>query len=78
MEIVGVAKQRITSIKTELGKDVAIEQVNKALVEGFQNALGIELVEDSLSVYELDIARKLAKEKYASEKWNFRATYSSA
>lgn len=78
MEIVEVAKQRITSIKTELGKDIAIEQVSRALVEGFQNALGIELVEDNLSVYELDIARKLAKEKYASEKWNFRAMYSSA
>lgn len=78
MEIVDVAKQKITSVKTELGKEIAIEQVSGALVEGFQNALGIELVEDSLSVYELDIALKLAKEKYATDEWNFRAMYSSA
>lgn len=77
MEIVGVAKQRITSIRTELGKDISIEQVSTALVEGFQNVFGIELVGGRLSAFEFELARKLAREKYAADEWNFRAVYSS-
>jgi len=73
MEVVNVARQKITSIETEFGKDITIERVNEALIEGFQKALDIELVKDNLSISELELGYRLAKEKYASEEWNFRA-----
>lgn len=73
MEVVNVAKQKITSIRTELGKDVATERVGKALIEGFQRALDIELAEGNLSIREAEFAEKLAKKKYATDEWNFAA-----
>jgi len=71
MEAVDVAKRKITSINNELRKDVSIEQVNKALVEGFQKALNIEFVEGELTPYEQQLAGKLCEDKYATDEWNF-------
>ncbi len=46
MEVVNVAKRKITSLKKELGRDISIKEMNKALVKGFQKALNVKLVED--------------------------------
>ena len=71
MEVVNVAKHKITSIKKELGKNVSVKQVKEALIEGFQNALNMKLKEETLTSYEVEFARKLCKEKYAADEWNF-------
>lgn len=70
LEAVEAAKRKITSINNELGKDVSIEQVNEALVEGFQKALDIKLAEDELTPYEQQLAEKLCEDKYATDEWN--------
>lgn len=72
MEAVNVAKNKITSIKTELGEDVTIKKAEQALIQGFQKALNIQLANDELAPYERELAEKLCKEKYATEKWNFQ------
>lgn len=71
MEVVNVARGKITSISKELERDVLIEDVNQALTEGFQKALDIKLVEGELTLYEHELAEKLCKEKYATAEWNF-------
>jgi lipoate-protein ligase A len=71
MEIVCVAKDKITSIKEELGRNVSKKEVSQALIEGFQKALNFELVNGELTHYERELAEKLCKEKYATSKWNF-------
>jgi lipoate-protein ligase A len=71
MEVVNVAERKITSIKKELGRDVSIAEVNNALIDGFQKALNIKLVEYELTPYERELAKKLHKEKYATDEWNF-------
>ena len=71
MEVVGVAERKITSVKKELGRDVSIEEAEKALVGGFQKALNIKLVEGELTLHERELAEKLCKEKYATDEWNF-------
>lgn len=71
MEIVCVAKDRITSIREELGRNVSAKEVSQALIKGFQNTLNIEFVDGELTSYELELAEKLCKEKYATSKWNF-------
>jgi lipoate-protein ligase A len=71
VEVVCVAKDKITSIRRELGRRVSDEEVAKALVEGFQNALNIELINGELTPYEGELAEKLCREKYATNKWNF-------
>jgi len=70
MEIVNVAKRKITSIEKELRKDVSVTEVHEALIEGFQKALNIRLVNGKLTPYEHEIAEKLSKEKYATDDWN--------
>jgi len=72
MDVLNIAKNKITSIKEELGKNISIEEANQALVEGFQNALGIKLEYGELTAYESALAEKLRKEKYSTENWNFQ------
>jgi lipoate-protein ligase A len=71
MEVADVAKNKITSIRKELGKDLSANEVNHALMEGFQKALGIELVAGELTPSEYEFAEKLCKEKYSIDDWNF-------
>lgn len=72
IEVINVAKNKITSIKKELGKTVSVEEVNNALSEGFKKALNIQLLEGELTPYENEIAKKLYKEKYTTDEWNFK------
>ena len=70
MEILDVAKHKITSISDELRKDVSVAEVNNALVEGFQEVLNVKLADGKLTAYERELAEKLCKEKYATDGWN--------
>jgi len=75
MEVVGVAKRKITSVKKELDRNVSVEEVEEALVRGFQKALNIKLVEGKLTLYEKELSEKLCKEKYATVDWNFHGRH---
>ena len=70
MEVVCIAKNKITSIRTELGKEISYTVVHKALVEGFQKALKTRLEKGDLTAHERGLAEKLCKEKYATKEWN--------
>lgn len=71
MQIVNVAKNKITSIKHEIGKAVTTEETEQALIHGFEKALNIELNEGELTPYESELADKLYKQKYTTMEWNF-------
>ena len=71
VDVVSIAKRKITSVAEELGNPISIGQVLEALTKGFENALGIRFAEGSLKNYELDLARRLEKEKFATREWNF-------
>ena len=72
MEVVSVAKKKITSVKQELGSNISIQEAYEALVKGFQNVLEIKLTEGRLTSYEEGLAEKLCVEKFATENWNLR------
>jgi lipoate-protein ligase A len=72
MEVVGVAKIRITSVKVELGHAVSSETAVNALASGFKNALGVQMVEGGLTAFEAELADRLCREKYATDDWNLR------
>lgn len=72
MQVVGVARHRITSLRNELGKNVSSEEMNQALTEGFQKALSIELVNGELTSHERELAETLCRQKYATDDWNLR------
>lgn len=70
-DIICVAKDRITSIKHELASNVSVEEAYQALIEGFEKAFNTEFNnEETLTTYEQELAERLRKEKYTTEKWN--------
>lgn len=72
MEVVNVAKNKITSVKNEVGANVSIEEAYTALVKGFEKALNINLEEGELSPYEKMFSEKLCNEKFSTEEWNVK------
>ena len=74
MEIANIAKKKITSVKNEIGSETTVEEAYAALVKGFQHALGIELLEDTLTREELETAEMLCWEKFANDDWTLLGT----
>ena len=66
-----IGKRKITSIQNELGHAVMPETVDNALAQGFRAMLKIHLEPGELNAYEVELAKKLYKEKYATKAWNF-------
>jgi lipoate---protein ligase len=71
MQVVDVAKNKITSVKNELGHAVKPETAANAIAHGFKVALNIQIAEGELTREERELAEKLYKEKYCTEEWNF-------
>lgn len=71
VQVVSVAKNRITSINAELGRTVSVVEVNDALVKGFTKALDVKFRSGKLTAGELKLSRYLCREKYATQDWNF-------
>jgi lipoate-protein ligase A len=70
MQAVRVAKNRITSVKQELGHPVQAETVGNALFGGFKNAFGVQLTDGKLTTFERELAETLCREKYTTDNWN--------
>jgi lipoate---protein ligase len=77
MQVVNVAKGKITSIKGELGHNITPETAVNAIAHGFVVALNMQVVENvhslvgELTAEELELAEKLRKERYSTKEWNF-------
>jgi len=71
-DIVCVARERLTSIKNELGKKVRTEEAYQALVKGFEKALNVQLQEEALTTYEQKLTQKLRRDKFSTQEWNLR------
>ena len=70
-KMIADVKERVTSIRDLLGRDVHISELQEALRRGFSDALDIELVPGKLSDDEQETATRLAQEKYSTKDWNF-------
>jgi len=71
-DIVRRAEGKITSVERELGRHISIQEAYEALLEGFREALGVELEEGELTEREEELALRLYEEKYSREDWNLR------
>jgi lipoate---protein ligase len=70
LQVVNVARKKITSLREELGKETEVEEVNGALIKGFEQALHIQLEDGELSSFENELSRRLQREKYSRNDWN--------
>ncbi|MDZ7798711.1 MAG: biotin/lipoate A/B protein ligase family protein [Patescibacteria group bacterium] len=68
-KMIKAAKERVTSLKNELGKSVANKEIEKALIYGFEKMFNIKTEVGELTPQELKHAEKLYKEKYTNNKW---------
>jgi len=74
-DVVCVARERLTSIKNELGKKVSTEEAYQALVKGFEKALNVQMRQRALTVHERSLAEKLREDKFSTEEWNLRGKH---
>ncbi|MFW9944725.1 MAG: biotin/lipoate A/B protein ligase family protein, partial [Candidatus Sifarchaeia archaeon] len=69
-KMIADARQRVTSIRDLLGRQVSMDELREALVAGFSEALNLELVPGDLTVEEMNLAASLVHEKYGTDEWN--------
>lgn len=71
-KLIADVKQRVTSIKHLLGKEVSFKEVAEAMKIGFEEEFHVELIEGKLSKEELALAKKFEKECFSAKDWNHR------
>ena len=64
-------KERVTSIKQKIGS-VDMNDVEQAMINGFEKTFDVKLVEGRLSEKEKRYTEQLRDEKYATKEWNFK------
>ncbi|MCX6665324.1 MAG: biotin/lipoate A/B protein ligase family protein [Euryarchaeota archaeon] len=64
-------KQRVTSIKHILGKELNFDDVAFAMKQGFEQEFDVELIEGSLTKEEMVLAKKFEKD-FSSKDWNHK------
>jgi lipoate-protein ligase A len=70
-KMIADVKERVTSIRDILKRDVEVEELRAALQAGFCEALDVELVKGELTFEEKSTAKRLAQINYSTDKWNF-------
>ncbi len=65
-------KERVTSLKIILGKEIGFDELSNKITDGFREALNVELVEGKLTNDELELSKELADNKYKTKEWNFK------
>jgi lipoate-protein ligase A len=71
-KMIADVKQRVTSIRDLLGRDVTMDELSKSLQQGFSQALNMKLVDGKLTTSEQETADMLAVNKYRTLEWNFK------
>lgn len=67
--------QKAASLSEISGNGIGWEELKEALLQGFRDALGITLCKEPLTSEELELARKLAVEKYRASDWSYDGRY---
>jgi lipoate-protein ligase A len=71
-KMIADVKQRVTSIRDILDRDVTMDELSSSLQQGFSQALNMKLVNGELTTSEQETANTLAVNKYRTSEWNFK------
>jgi len=71
-KLISDVKQRVTSIKHILGKDISFEHVAEAMKIGFEEEFNIELNEGTLNKEEIELTNKFEKDFFSTKEWNHK------
>jgi lipoate-protein ligase A len=64
--------EKSTHLRAVLGREVSTEDMGRAMKQGFERCFDCRLQESRLRQSEIQAARVLSREKYASDRWNLR------
>ncbi len=71
-KLISDVKERVTSIKHILEKDISFETAAQAMKKGFEEEFNIDLVEGTLTGEEIELTKKFEKEYFGARDWNYR------
>lgn len=64
-------KKPVTRLTDELGYEIGMASLKKALIEGFEKAFSIRLTPGKPTAAEKEMTRNLYDKKYSQKEWNF-------
>ncbi|MFW9802954.1 MAG: biotin/lipoate A/B protein ligase family protein [Candidatus Thorarchaeota archaeon] len=71
-KMIADVKERVTSVRNLLDRQVSFEELREALVVGFTSALRVELIHDTLTTSEIESIQRFNSEKYGQDEWNLK------
>ena len=71
-KLIGEVKERVTSIRSVLGRNLSFEEAEAAFVRGFAEALDLACEKTEVSPVEDNRARELAETKFSAREWLFK------
>ncbi len=71
-KLISDVKQRVTSLKHLVGKNIGFDDVAQAMKEGFEEEFHIELIEGTLTSEEQRLAKGFEKHCFGTLAWNHR------
>jgi lipoate-protein ligase A len=71
-KLISDVKERVTSLKDVLQKEVDFDDVCSKIANGFQSSLNLELVKGELSETEISLANEIKRDRYSNSDWNHR------
>ncbi|MGL5712712.1 MAG: lipoate--protein ligase family protein [Paraclostridium sp.] len=63
---------KASGIKNETGKNIDIKSLEESIIKGFEDVFNIQLEEEELSTYELELANEFCKKYMSKEHYNKR------
>jgi lipoate-protein ligase A len=71
-KMIADVKERVTSVRNLLEREVKFDELREALAVGFAEALDVRLVPGSMTVPEIESAERIASERYGRDEWNLK------
>jgi len=71
-KLIADVKERVTSTKHALGREISFKDAARAMKEGFEEEFNVKLVEGALTEEEIKLANKFEKECFSAKDWNHR------
>ncbi|MBN1861186.1 MAG: lipoate--protein ligase family protein [Candidatus Thermoplasmatota archaeon] len=71
-KLIADVKQRVTSVKHLLGREVGFQQVSQVMIKGFEEEFQVKLSEGKLTENERALTKKYEEECFSSVAWNHR------
>jgi len=71
-KLIADVKQRVTSIKHLIGREIGFDEAVVAMKNGFEEEFGVELIKGVLTEEEKRLTRKFELEYFSAREWNHR------